>query len=56
VSHKICGKCGVVYEVKDDAQFCSESCRKKFGESGFDHIKNMPKKKTSFASNGIADI
>ena len=45
--HKICVRCGVIFEVKDDQKYCSEKCRKLFEQSSLPLIKKpTPERKT----------
>lgn len=37
--HKMCPRCGVVFEVKSDAVFCSDKCRTLFQSSSLDVLK-----------------
>ncbi|MFH1225550.1 MAG: hypothetical protein V1676_07145 [Candidatus Diapherotrites archaeon] len=36
---KMCPRCGMIFEVKDDSVFCSQKCRDKFQASGLDTLK-----------------
>ncbi|AJF59613.1 MAG: hypothetical protein QT03_C0001G0103 [archaeon GW2011_AR10] len=42
VVHKMCPRCGVVFEVKSDPVFCSEKCKRLFSESSLGYLKGRP--------------
>ncbi|MEK6958666.1 MAG: DUF2116 family Zn-ribbon domain-containing protein [archaeon] len=45
--HKICVRCGVIYEVKEDQRYCSDKCKRLFEQSSLSLIKKAtPDRKT----------
>ncbi len=39
---KICAGCGIIFEVKSDPIFCSETCKVRFHTSGIAALKGRP--------------
>lgn len=49
--HKICARCGVIFEVKDNPKFCSTKCERMFQQSSLTLIKKPTKERTVFANS-----
>jgi len=46
---KLCVRCGIIFEVKDDPKFCSDKCKKLFRQSSLDYIKRDTPPRNNFA-------
>jgi len=46
--HKLCPRCGIIFQVTEQEKFCSDKCEKLFQQSGLDMINGRPSSLSSY--------